>query len=35
MKVGTVSKITVGVAALIALIFIGLCWCPPDECTHS
>ena len=36
MKVGTVPKITVGVAALIAVIFIGFIhWCPPDECAHS
>ena len=35
MKVGTVSKITVGAAALIAVIFIGYRRCPPNECAHS
>ena len=35
MKIGTVPKITIGVAALIALIFYRFRRSPPDECTHS
>ena len=34
MKVGTVPKITVGAAALIAVIFIGFIG-SPNECAHS
>ena len=35
MKVGTVPKITVGVAVLVALIFIGFVGFPPDDCAHN
>ena len=35
MKVGTVPKITVGIAALIAVIFIGFVGVTPDELTYS